>query len=167
MNIDITKLNFMGTSALSSITKDKPSFNPNYRFDKTIKYIKDNKISIYDLSKSVIEQIFDKLNFPYLHAFEVDFMSNWANNNLLSQYNLNNYSYYVAYEKIENPLEYKLSINCYISERKYLGKIVSNPSETDIANAAFYAYVCDNNDSPTPTALINVRNGEIIYIKTY
>ena len=162
MNIDITKLNFMGTSALSSITKDKPSFNPNYRFDKTIKYIKDNKISIYDLSKSVIEQIFDKLNFPYLHAFEVDFMSNWANNNLLSQYNLNNYSYYVAYEKIENPLEYILSINCYISERKYLGKIVSNPSETDIANAAFYAYVCDNNDSPTPTALINVRNGEII-----
>lgn len=165
MNIDITKLNFMGTSALSSITKDKPSFNPNYRFDKTIKYIKNNKISIYDLSKSVIEQIFDKLNFPYLHAFEVDFMSNWANNNLLSQYNLNNYSYYVAYEKIENPLEYILSINCYISERKYLGKIVSNPSETDIANAAFYAYVCDNNDSPTPTALINVRNGEIIYIK--
>ena len=165
MNIDITKLDFMGSSALSSITKDKSSFNPNYRFDKVIKYIKNNKISIYNLSKSVIEQIFDKLNFPYLLAFDIGFMSNWANNNLLKQYDLNNYSYYVVYEKTENPLEYILSINCYINERKYSGRIVSNPSDTDITNAAFYAYVCDNINSPTSTALINVRDGEIVYIK--
>lgn len=68
MNIDITKLDFMSPSALSSITKDKPSFNPNYRFDNIIKYIKDNRISIYNLSKSVIEQIFDRLHFPYLNS---------------------------------------------------------------------------------------------------
>ncbi len=165
MNIDITKLNFMGSSALSSITKDKPSFNPNYRFDNIIKYIKDNKISIYDLSKSVIEQIFDKLNFPYLNSFDINFMCTWANNTLLSQYKLNDYSFYVSFEKIENPLEYILSINCYISEPRFRGKIVSNPSKTDIENAAFYVYACDNNDSPTSTALINVKNGEIIYIK--
>lgn len=164
MNIDITKLDFMSPSALSSIMKDKPSFNPNYRFDNIIKYIKDNRISIYNLSKSVIEQIFDRLHFPYLNSFDINFMSTWANDTLLSQYELNDYSFYVSYEKIENPLEYILSINCYINERQFEGKIVSNPSKTDIVSAAFYAYVCDNDDSPTSTALINVKNGKIIYI---
>lgn len=165
MNIDITKLTITGNAILPEINNDKSSFCPNYRFARAIKYIKDHKISIHNLSKSMIEKIFNQLNFTHLNNFDVSFMCNWANNNLLNKYNLEEYSYYVAYGERENPLEQILSINCYISKYKYLGKTVSNPSKTDIINAAFYAYICDNNDSSTPTALINVKNGEIVYIK--
>lgn len=165
MNIDISKLSFLGPSPLSSIVNDKASFNPNYRLDKAIRYIKKNKIAITDLSVPLIEDIFNKLGFSYLREFDITYMSDWANNNILKVYNLNDYSYYIIHQEIENPLEQILYINAYISDCKYSGRIVTNPSTTDINNATFYAYTCDNEISPTPTALVNVNKGEILFIK--
>lgn len=164
MNIDITKLTIMGTAALSEINCDKASFNPNYRFCNAVKYLKKHNISADGLSKSVIEDIFTKLDFSYLNDYNISFMTQWANNTILKTYSLNDYFYYVAYKEDTDVLETMLSINCYVSDLKYSGQIVAKPSKNDIMYAASYAYICDNNDLPSQVALINVIDGRIMYI---
>jgi hypothetical protein len=121
MSIDLDEIDILNNK-LDKIMENSNNIlkiNPNVRFRKLIKYIKDNKIELDEYDSSVIEKIFLSSNVRY-RSMDDEFFRHWSTKNILEPLNLKSFNDYLFVSEEDDPVKYFVrGISPYVSEAKY------------------------------------------------
>ncbi|WP_297429971.1 hypothetical protein [Clostridium sp.] len=121
MSIDLDEIDILNNK-LDKIMESSNNIlkiNPNVRFRKLIKYIKDHKIELNEYNSSLIEKIFSSSNVRY-RSMDDEFIKQWSTKNILEPLNLKSFDDYITISEEDDPVKYFVQgISAYVSEAKY------------------------------------------------